>query len=122
MRTAFLTAMVIIALIFVWKGGARAEDPNDAAASGAKWRASGKTKGASNRCAFWPLAGEVTPAGTFAYPPVTCCFCSPRPSIPTRIVSPALRKTGLGLTPSPTPGGVPVVTTSPGSRVMQYEM
>src|SRR5215470_428637 len=60
--------------------------------------------------------------GEAIYPPATCCFCSPSPSIPRRMVSPDLRNTGEGLMPSPTPGGVPVVTTSPGNRDMQYEM
>ena len=33
-----------------------------------------------------------------------------------------LRNTALGLIPSPTPGGVPVVTTSPGLSVMHWLM
>jgi len=32
MRVSFLIAMVVTALIFVWKGGVQAEDPNGAAA------------------------------------------------------------------------------------------
>src|SRR5271155_6060279 len=32
----------------------------------------------------------------------------PRPSTPSRMTSPTLRNTGSGLTPLPTPGGVPV--------------
>ena len=47
----------------------------------------------------------------------TSVRCSPRPSMPTRMTLPDLRNTGLGLTPAPTPGGVPVLMTSPGSRV-----
>ena len=49
----------------------------------------------------------------------TAWRCSPRPSMPTRMTSPPLRNTGVGLMPMPTPGGVPVTTTSPGSSVMQ---
>ena len=40
--------------------------------------------------------------------------CSPRPLTPSRISSPGLRKTGAGFCPSPTPGGVPVISKSPG--------
>lgn len=43
--------------------------------------------------------------------------CSPRPSIPRRISSPTARYRG-GRRPSPTPEGVPVLMTSPGSRTM----
>jgi hypothetical protein len=38
--------------------------------------------------------------------------------MPTRMTLPGLRNTGSGLTPMPTPGGVPVLMTSPGSSVM----
>ena len=44
--------------------------------------------------------------------------CSPSLSMPSFITSPGFRKTGLGLTPMPTPGGVPVVIRSPGFSVM----
>jgi hypothetical protein len=44
----------------------------------------------------------------------------PRPSMPSRITSPTFRKTGFGLTPTPTPGGVPVAMTSPACRVMKW--
>jgi hypothetical protein len=44
--------------------------------------------------------------------------CSPRPLIVRVMTSPGLRNTGSGLMPKPTPGGVPVAMTSPGSRVM----
>lgn len=40
--------------------------------------------------------------------------CSPNPSMPTLTTSPALRNTGVGLMPRPTPGGVPVRIRSPG--------
>ena len=43
--------------------------------------------------------------------------CSPSPPTPRRITSPVFRKR-WGLWPAPTPGGVPVGMTSPGSRVM----
>ncbi len=49
------------------------------------------------------------------------CSCSPSPSIPRRTVWPAFRNTGDGLIPIPTPGGVPVVITSPGCSVMQVD-
>ena len=45
--------------------------------------------------------------------------CSPRPSMPRVITSPFFRYFG-GFMPRPTPGGVPVVITSPGSRVMKW--
>lgn len=41
----------------------------------------------------------------------------PSLSIPKRMTSPSCRNLGTGLIPGPTPGGVPVVTTSPGCRV-----
>ena len=51
----------------------------------------------------------------------TFCFCSPRPWMVRLMTSPALSHTG-GFMPSATPGGVPVVTTSPGSSTMNCEM
>src|SRR5262245_15096347 len=50
----------------------------------------------------------------------TFCLCWPRPAIFSVITSPGLRNTGLGLTPRPTPGGVPVQMMSPGSNVMYW--
>src|SRR6201999_3605748 len=47
------------------------------------------------------------------------CCCSPRPSMPRRTTSPGFRNRG-GFWPRPTPGGVPVEITSPGSRVMNW--
>src|SRR5262252_9601970 len=47
--------------------------------------------------------------------------CSPSPSIPSVTTSPALRNFGSGFMPSPTPGGVPVVMTSPGSSTKNCE-
>ena len=44
----------------------------------------------------------------------------PSPSIPSRMTSPPFRNT-LGFCPMPTPGGVPVVITSPGISVMKVE-
>src|SRR5439155_26417534 len=58
-----------------------------------------------------------------AHPPhaATICWrCSPRPSMPSVTTSPTLRNCG-GFMPVPTPGGVPGVTTSPGSSVMNCE-
>ena len=46
--------------------------------------------------------------------------CSPSPSMPRVTTSPTLRNCG-GFMPVPTPGGVPVVTMSPGSSVMNCE-
>jgi hypothetical protein len=46
-----------------------------------------------------------------------CCRDSPRPSMPSSTVSPAFIYCG-GFIPSPTPAGVPVLITSPGSSVM----
>src|SRR5262249_61546927 len=38
---------------------------------------------------------------------------SPNPSMPSATISPAFRYTGAGFMPRPTPGGVPVLITSP---------
>ena len=46
--------------------------------------------------------------------------CSPSPSMPSRMVSPGLRKR-CGFMPMPTPGGVPVVMMSPGISVKNCE-
>src|ERR1700676_5014550 len=51
----------------------------------------------------------------------TFCFCSPRPWTPSVTTSPALRYCGVGFMPMPTPGGVPVVITSPGSSVIYLD-
>src|SRR6476660_6110852 len=51
----------------------------------------------------------------------TFCRCSPRPSMPRVTTSPALRNLGSGFMPRPTPGGVPVVMTSPGSSTKNCE-
>lgn len=51
---------------------------------------------------------------------ITSCCCSPRPGMPRRTWSPFFRKRGFGR-PMPTPGGVPVAITSPGSRVMNVD-
>src|ERR1700758_591844 len=50
----------------------------------------------------------------------TFCCCSPNPATPRRTTSPALRNCG-GFMPSPTPGGVPVMITSPGSMTKNCE-
>ena len=50
---------------------------------------------------------------------ITVCCCSPRPSTPSRMVCPTLRKIGFGFLPNPTPGGVPVAMMSPACRVMK---
>ena len=44
----------------------------------------------------------------------------PRPSTPSRIMSPGCRNTGSGFMPAPTPGGVPVAMTSPACSVMKW--
>ena len=46
-----------------------------------------------------------------------CCRDLPRPSIPSSTTSCGRKYLG-GFMPSPTPAGVPVLMTSPGSRVM----
>src|SRR6476659_754497 len=48
---------------------------------------------------------------------ITRCRDSPSPSIPNWMASPAFRNCG-GFIPNPTPAGVPVLITSPGSSVM----
>ncbi len=48
----------------------------------------------------------------------TFWVCTPRPSMPRRMVWPGRRNTG-GFWPRPTPGGVPVEMTSPGCRLMK---
>src|SRR5438034_4554759 len=51
--------------------------------------------------------------------PTTRWRWRPSLSMPSSTTSPAFRKTG-GSMPSPTPAGVPVEITSPGSRVMHW--
>ena len=51
----------------------------------------------------------------------TFCCCSPSPSMPSCTTSPGLRNFGCGLMPMPTPGGVPVMITSPGSSTRNCE-
>src|SRR6476661_7586587 len=51
----------------------------------------------------------------------TFCSCSPSPSMPRRTTSPALRNCGVGFMPSATPGGVPVMMTSPGCMTRNCE-
>jgi hypothetical protein len=66
--------------------------------------------------------GQAVVAAFFSYAAEdgrTFCFWLPRPSMPSVMTSPPLRKRG-GLKPRPTPGGVPVVMTSPGSRRMNW--
>ena len=46
-------------------------------------------------------------------------FCSPSPSTDKRTRSPGFKKRG-GLKPMPTPDGVPVGITSPGSKVVKW--
>src|SRR3954453_2786313 len=65
-------------------------------------------------------ACRVSRCGAGAYAPTISCRCSPRPSMPRVTTSPTLRNCG-GFMPVPTPGGVPVVTISPGIRVMNCE-
>ena len=50
----------------------------------------------------------------------TCCRWVPSGPAESVITSPRVRNTGVGLTPRPTPSGVPVMTKSPGSRVMNW--
>jgi len=49
------------------------------------------------------------------------CCCSPSPWTPSRTTSPARKNFGSGLMPMPTPGGVPVMITSPGSMTKNCE-
>src|SRR5262249_59082175 len=58
--------------------------------------------------------------GGYALDFTTFCCCSPSPSMPRRTTSPALRNCG-GFMPRPTPGGVPVMITSPGSITKNCE-
>src|SRR5439155_12613087 len=57
------------------------------------------------------------PESTFIGSPPPAAATPPRPSIPSSTTSPAFRYCG-GFIPKPTPGGVPVLITSPGRRVM----
>src|SRR5271166_3432227 len=68
-----------------------------------------------------PRPGPEARPRQSAFHATTRCACRPSPSTPSDIVSPALRKR-CGFLPEPTPGGVPVVMTSPGSRIMNCEM
>ena len=74
------------------------------------------------RVAHGPQAPRAEVQRTNAW---TVWVCSPNPSMPRCITSPGRRKRGAGvpsfyLMPMPTPGGVPVVSTSPGSSVMNW--
>lgn len=59
-------------------------------------------------------------AGETARQATTRWVWVPSPSIPSRMTSPPFKNT-LGFCPMPTPGGVPVVMTSPGISVMKVE-
>ena len=75
------------------------------------WDASAPSRGlmCPSRRLFvgYPAADQAT----------TSCRCWPRPATPRSTTSPGLRNSG-GLQPAPTPEGVPVAITSPGSKVM----
>jgi hypothetical protein len=58
-----------------------------------------------------------TEAITLQVPCDDLCFDSPSLSIPNLTTSPAFRYCG-GFMPNPTPAGVPVLMTSPGSKVI----
>ncbi len=58
--------------------------------------------------------------GFVAQASTTFCCCTPSPSTDSFMVSPTFRNTGSGLTPKPTPGGVPVAITSPACSVMKW--
>lgn len=58
--------------------------------------------------------GEASPDRRHA---TTCWRCAPSLSIASSITSPAFRKIASGFLPSPTPGGVPVMSRSPGYSV-----
>src|SRR5262252_8435549 len=51
----------------------------------------------------------------------TFWVCSPSPAMLSFTTSPTFRNFGSGFMPSATPGGVPVIMTSPGSRTMNCE-
>ena len=68
-------------------------------------------------------AASVTrPANGFdqTLPRTTVWRCEPRPSTPSSMTSPGFTNTG-GFMPRPTPAGVPVMTMSPGSSVMNRD-
>lgn len=77
-------------------------------------------RSAAARCAAGcPAAGDQGLRPPAHYPAaITVCCCSPRPSTPSLTRSPTCRKRPR---PMPTPCGVPVQITSPGSRVMKRE-
>src|SRR5262249_55540349 len=67
------------------------------------------------------LKARGKPRWFYAFAFTTFCRCSPKPSMPSVTTSPALRNFGSGFMPSPTPGGVPVRMTSPGSSTKYCE-
>src|SRR3954469_2835003 len=73
--------------------------------------------GAAN---FSPHPDAAFAASPYILNRTTFWRCSPSPSMPSVTTSPALRNVG-GFMPSPTPGGVPVVITSPGSITKNCE-
>jgi hypothetical protein len=91
-----------------------------ATSCGARWREVSPTE-PSTRSARPACLGvaRALAGGRIAYSlnGTTLDFCSPSPAIRSVITSPGTSHFG-GFMPSATPGGVPVVTTSPGSSTM----
>src|ERR1700689_4616034 len=68
------------------------------------------------------MTREMPIASRPQYLPFTIfCRCSPTPSTPRVTPSPAFKNFGSGFMPRPTPGGVPVMMTSPGSMTKYCE-
>src|SRR5216683_1340090 len=59
--------------------------------------------------------------GSYARDFTIFCRCLPSPAVLSSTTSPTCRNFGSGFMPSATPGGVPVMMTSPGSSTMNCE-
>jgi hypothetical protein len=66
-----------------------------------------------------PASGAGDDEGSHQRGASTCCCCVPRPSMPSDMTSPGASQIG-GVKPMPTPGGVPVLIRSPGSRTRNW--
>src|SRR5215471_17003440 len=71
----------------------------------------------------WPIDRGLcsAPPRSYILNRATFWVCSPSPAMLSLTTSPTFKYFGSGFMPSATPGGVPVMMTSPGSRTMNWE-
>ena len=77
----------------------------------------GKTHG--DKKLINPAPNAIINSIILNYSAIILIVCDPKLSTVSSILSPSLRNTG-GFIPRPTPGGVPVVTISPGINVIKF--